>query len=49
MPKPKSDDPRNVSRTIRFTQSESERIDEMIPAGQSFSTYVRKLLLKRGR
>ena len=49
MPNPRSDDPRNVSRTVRFTKGESERIDEMIPAGQTFSTYVRRLLLKRGR
>lgn len=49
MPKPRSDDPRNVTKTVRLTRGEAEQVEKLIPAGQTFSTYVRKLLLKRGR
>jgi len=49
VPKPKSDDPRTVTKTVRLTQGEARQVEKMIPAGQNFSTYVRKLLLKRGR
>lgn len=49
MPKPRSDDPRDITKTIRLTRGEADQIEKLIPPGQTFSTYARKLLLKRGR
>jgi hypothetical protein len=38
-----------VTKTVRLTRSEAEQVEKLIPAGQTFSTFARKLLLKRGR
>jgi hypothetical protein len=49
MPKPPSDDPRDVTKTVRLTRSEHEAVRKMIPHGTSFSDWVRGLMFKRGR
>lgn len=49
MPKPPSDDPRTVTKTVRLTHAEDEALQKMVPHGTSFSDWVRRLMFSKGR